>query len=197
MSETPDHRNEPTEPGEASEPLGPPEPLGPGEQAQLTEARWTLGGLEFFRRIVRGELQLPPLPRLLGFRLVEVEEGRAVIAADPAVAFYNGLGSVHGGFTASLLDTALGCVVNTVMPGGKAYTTVELKVTIVGAMRSETGEVRCLAQTIYAGGRIATAEARIVDGHGRLYAHGTATCMAVERPSERAAGQAKPPAAVP
>lgn len=203
MSETPDHRNEPTEPGEASAPRGPrelpgpPEPLGPGEQAQLTEARWTLGGLEFFRRIVRGELPLPPLPRLLGFRLVEVEEGRAVIAADPAVAFYNGLGSVHGGFTASLLDTALGCVVNTVMPGGKAYTTVELKVTIVGAMRSETGEVRCLAQTIYAGGRIATAEARIVDGHGRLYAHGTATCMAVERPSERAAGKAKPPAAVP
>lgn len=212
MSETPDHRNEPTEPGEEREvsarrePLGPSDPadarapLGPpglGEQAQLTEARWTLGGLEFFRRIVRGELPLPPLPRLLGFRLVEVEEGRAVIAADPAAAFYNGLGSVHGGFTATLLDTALGCVVNTVMPGGKAYTTVELKVTIVGAMRSETGEVRCLAQTIYAGGRIATAEARIVDGQGRLYAHGTATCMAVERPSERAAAKAKPPAAVP
>lgn len=149
MSETPDDRNEPLAP--RIEPVAHRDEPAATEQKQLTEARWTLGGLEFFRRIVRGELPLPPLPRLLGFRLVEVEEGRAVIAADPAAAFYNGLGSVHGGFTATLLDTALGCVVNTVMPGGKAYTTVELKVTIVGAMRSETGEVRCLAQTIYAG----------------------------------------------
>ncbi len=176
MSETPDDRNEP--PGRRDEPSG--------QSAQeLTDARWTLGGLEFFRRIVRGELPLPPLPSLLGFRLVEVEEGHAVIAADPSAAFYNGLGSVHGGFTAALLDTALGCVVNTAMPGGKAYTTVELKVTLVAAMRGETGEVRCLAKTIYSGGRIATAEARIVDGNGRLYAHGTATCLAVDRPGER------------
>lgn len=152
------------------------------EQEQLTHARWTLGGMEFFRRILRGELPPPPLPRLLGFRLVEVEEGRAVFTADPAVEFYNGLGSVHGGFSATLLDTALGCAVNTVMPAGRAYTTVELKVTLVGALRRETGEVRCLAQTIHVGSRIATAEARIVDASDRLYAHGTATCMAVDAP---------------
>jgi uncharacterized protein (TIGR00369 family) len=152
------------------------------EQERLAEARWTLGGMEFFRKMIREELPLPPLPRLLGFRLVEVAEGRAEFAADPAVEFYNGLGSVHGGFTATLLDTALGCVVNTMAPPGKAYATVELKVTLVGALRKETGEVRCLAQTIYVGGRVATAEARIVDAKGRIYAHGTATCMAVDGP---------------
>jgi len=152
------------------------------EQEVLTHARWTLGGMEFFRRILRGELPAPPLPRLLGFRLVEVEEGRAVFTADPAVEFYNGLGSVHGGFSATLLDTALGCAVNTVMPAGRAFTTIELKVTMVSALRREAGEVRCLAQTIHVGSRIATAEARIVDARDRLYAHGTATCMAVNGP---------------
>lgn len=150
--------------------------------AEMAEARWTLGGMEFFRRIVRGELPLPPLPRLLGFRLVEVEEGRAVVAADPVVAFYNGLGGVHGGFTAALLDTALGAAVNTVMPAGRAYATIELGVTLVGALRAEVGQVRCIATNLHVGARLATAEARIVDASGKLYAHGTATCMAVERP---------------
>ncbi len=159
-----------------------PEQPGQSDQERLAEARWTLGGMEFFRRMIRGELPLPPLPRLLGFRLIEVAEGRAELAADPKVEFYNGLGSVHGGFAATLLDTALGCVVNTTAPPGKAYATVELKVTLVGALRKQTGEVRCLAQTIHVGGRIATAEARIVDAKGRLYAHGTATCMAVDGP---------------
>lgn len=159
------------------------------EQELLAEARWTLGGMEFFRRMIRGELPLPPLPRLLGFRIVEVAEGRAEFAADPKVEFYNGLGSVHGGFAATLLDTALGCVVNTLAPAGKAYATVELKVSLVGALRKETGEVRCLAQTIYAGGRIATAEARVVDMAGRIYAHGSATCMAVDGPGASDAGE--------
>lgn len=158
------------------------------DQAAMAEARWTLGGMEFFQRILRGELPLPPLPRLLGFRLVEVAAGRAVVAADPVAAFYNGLGSVHGGFTATLLDTALGAAVNTVMPAGKAYATIELKVTLVGSLRAEVGEVRCIATNLHVGSRLATAEARIVDAAERLYAHGTATCMAVERP--RGAGEA-------
>jgi uncharacterized protein (TIGR00369 family) len=153
------------------------------EQELLSEARWSLGGMEFFRRMIRGELPVPPLPRLFGFRLVEVAEGRATFAADPKVEFYNGLGSVHGGFAATLLDTALGCVVNTTAPPGKAFATVELKVTLVSALRKETGEVRCVAQTIHVGGRIATAEARIVDCAGRIYAHGTATCMVVDGPA--------------
>jgi uncharacterized protein (TIGR00369 family) len=150
------------------------------EHEILAEARRTLGGLEFFRRMIAGELPLPPLPALLGFRIVEVGPGRAVFSADPATAYYNGLGSVHGGFAATLLDTALGCAVNTMMPGARAFATLELKVTLTRALRREVGPIRCTAAAIHIGSRIATAEARIVDAEDRIYAHGTATCVAVE-----------------
>jgi uncharacterized protein (TIGR00369 family) len=150
------------------------------EHEILAEARRRLGGLEFFRRMIAGELPIPPLAALLGFRIVEVSEGRAVFAADPLPAFYNGLGSVHGGFAASLLDTALGGAVNTTMGPGRAYATVDLKITLIRALRREVGEVRCIATTIQTGARLATAEARILDAQDKIYAHATATCMAVE-----------------
>jgi uncharacterized protein (TIGR00369 family) len=139
-----------------------------------------LGGLEFFRRMIAGELPLPPLAALLGFRILEIAEGRAVFEADPLPAFYNGLGSIHGGFAAALLDTTLGGAVNTTMGPGRAYATVDLKVTLVRPLRRDVGAIRCIATTIQAGSRLATAEGRIVDAAGKIYAHGTATCMAVE-----------------
>jgi uncharacterized protein (TIGR00369 family) len=150
------------------------------EHAILAEARRALGGLEFFRRMIAGELPLPPLAALLGFRILEASEGRTVFEADPLPAFYNGLGSVHGGFAATLLDTALGGAVNTTMGPGRAYATVDLKVTLTRALHQGVGVVRCVATAIQTGPRIATAEARIFDTHDRIYAHGTATCMAVE-----------------
>jgi len=150
------------------------------EHEVLAEARRALGGLEFFRRMVRGELPLPPLAALLGFRIAEVSEGRTVFEAEPLPAFYNGLGSVHGGFAAALLDTALGGAVNTLMGPGRAYATVDLKVTLIRALRREVGTVRCIATAIQTGSRLATAEARVVDIQDKIYAHGTATCMAVE-----------------
>src|SRR5512143_3055136 len=107
--------------------------------AELAALRRELGGLEFFRRIVAGELPMPPFLTLLGARIVEVEEGRAVLAAQPAPAVYNGLGTVHGGFTATLLDSALGCAINTAMPPGRAFATLELKVTFARALREDVG----------------------------------------------------------
>jgi uncharacterized protein (TIGR00369 family) len=157
------------------------------EHEVLAQARRALGGLELFRRVLAGELPMPPLAALMGFRIVEVSEGRAVFEADPLPAFYNGLGRVHGGFAATLLDTALGAAVNTTMGPGRAYATVDLKVTFVRALRREVGPVRCIATAIQTGGRVGTAEARIVDARDQIYAHGTATCMIVETPGAAAA----------
>ncbi|HEU4732970.1 MAG TPA: PaaI family thioesterase [Kofleriaceae bacterium] len=150
------------------------------EHEILAEARRMLGGLAFFRKMLAGELPLPPLAALMGFRLVEVAEGRVVFEADPLPAYYNGLGSIHGGFFATLLDSALGSAVNTTMGPGRAYATVDLKVTLVRPLRREVGAVRCIASAVQVGSRIATSEGRIVDAQDKIYAHGTATCMAVE-----------------
>jgi uncharacterized protein (TIGR00369 family) len=153
----------------------------PGNEHEiLADARRTLGGLEFFGKMITGELPLPPLAALMGFRIVEIALGRSVFEADPLPAFYNGLGSIHGGFAATLLDTALGGAVNSTTGPGRAYATVDLKVTLIRALRSEVGRVRCIATTIQVGSRLAIAEARIVDADDRIYAHGTATCVMVE-----------------
>jgi uncharacterized protein (TIGR00369 family) len=153
----------------------------PGNEHEiLADARRMLGGLEFFRKMITGELPLPPLTALMGFRIVEISEGRAVFEADPLPAFYNGSGSIHGGFAATLVDAAIGGAVNSTMGPGRAYATVDLKVTLTRPLRVEVGRVRCIATTIQVGSRIATAEARIVDAQDKIYAHGTATCLAVE-----------------
>jgi uncharacterized protein (TIGR00369 family) len=142
-----------------------------------------MSGLEFFERLAAGEFPPPPMVSLLGFRLVSVERGRIVFAADPLEAFYNGVGVVHGGWSAALLDSALGCAVNTMMPAGRAFTTLELSVNLTRPLRREVGEVQCEARVLHVGSRTATAEARVVDRHGKLYAHGTTTCILVEPPA--------------
>jgi len=113
----------------------------------------------------------------MSFKLVEVSEGRAVFTIEPDERHYNGLGLVHGGLAATLLDSALGCAINTMMPAGKIFTTLEMKINYVRPIRREIGEVRCEASVIHVGGRVASAEGRILDASGKLYAHGTATCM--------------------
>ena len=140
------------------------------------EERRTLSGLEYMRQLLTGEREPSGMARLMNLRLVEVEEGRAVFAVEPDERHYNGLGIAHGGLAATLLDSALGCAINTVMPAGRVFTTLEMKINYVRPMRRETGEVRCEAEVLHAGGRVATAEGRIVDAAGKLYAHGTATC---------------------
>ena len=149
--------------------------------ASLLNVRIAVGGLEFFKRMMAGELPPPPLVALLGLRLVEVEAGRVVFAGTPAEAFYNGLGVAHGGFAATMLDSALGCAINSTMPPGRLFTTLELKINYTRPLRRELGEVRCEAKIVHAGSRTATSEGRIVDAAGKIYAHGTTTCILIER----------------
>jgi len=145
--------------------------------AARVEARYALSGLEYMQQLMAGELSPSGMAQLMNFRIVEVSEGHAVFAISPDERHYNGLGIAHGGLGATLLDSALGCAINTMMPPGKIFTTLEMKINYVRPMRSETGEVRCEASVLHVGGRVATAEGRIVDASGKLYAHGTATCM--------------------
>ncbi|MBM3556012.1 MAG: PaaI family thioesterase [Alphaproteobacteria bacterium] len=118
-----------------------------------------------------------PIGRTLDFRPVKFEHGVAVFEGFPAEFHYNPIGTVHGGFAATLLDSALGCAVHTTLKPGMAYTTVELKVNYVRALTAKTGPVTCEGRVVHVGGRIGTAEARLVDRAGKLYAHGTTTCL--------------------
>jgi uncharacterized protein (TIGR00369 family) len=144
---------------------------------ERAEERRTLSGLEYMRQLLTGEREPSGMARLMNMRLVEVGEGRAAFAVEPDERHYNGLGIAHGGLAATLLDSALGCAINTLMPAGRVFTTLEMKINYVRPMRRETGEVRCEAEVLHAGSRVATAEGRIKDASGKLYAHGTATCM--------------------
>jgi uncharacterized protein (TIGR00369 family) len=146
----------------------------------LIEVRRAVSGLEFFRRMMAGELPPPPMVALLGLRLVEVEEGRVVFVGTAEESFYNGLGVAHGGFAATMLDSALACAINTLMPAGRVFTTLELKINYTRPLRRETGVVRCEARVVHKGSRTATSEGRIVDAAGNVCAHGTTTCMVVD-----------------
>jgi uncharacterized protein (TIGR00369 family) len=136
-----------------------------------------LGGLEHLRRIIAGELPLAPIMRLMSFRLVEAEAGRVVFVGTPGEQHYNPIGSVHGGLAATLLDSAMGCAVHSMLPAGVTYTTLELKTNYLRPLTSELGEVRATGSIIHVGRRVATAEGRLTDAAGKLYAHATTTCL--------------------
>lgn len=144
----------------------------------------TLSGLDALRAMMRGELPPPPIAIILGLALVEVREGEVVFAVNPAEYHYNPIGVVHGGLAATLCDSALGCAIHSTLPAGTGYTTLELKVNFVRALTRDTGPVRCTGTVIHLGGRIATAEARVTDAAGTLYAHATTTCL-IMRPAAR------------
>ncbi len=141
-----------------------------------------LSGIEFLKAGQAGEFPPPPIAVLIGMWVTEVSEGRVVFAAEPAEYHYSPLGTVHGGVMATLLDTALGCAVQSMLPAGTSYTTLELKVNYLRPLTVKTGTVYCEGKIIHLGGRIATAEGRLTDAGGKLYAHGTTTCL-ILRPS--------------
>jgi uncharacterized protein (TIGR00369 family) len=134
-------------------------------------------GLEVMRALLAGELPTPPIAHTLGFRLVEVDRGRAVFEVRAAEYMYNPIGSVHGGVYATLLDSAAGCAVHTMLPAGTRYTSLDLSVKFLRAMTSESGTVRCIGSVIHLGSRTALAEARMVDESDRLLATATSTCL--------------------
>ena len=134
-------------------------------------------GIEMFRSMLAGEVPAPPIARTLEFMLVEAEVGRVVFQGRPGFAHYNPMGTVHGGWFAALLDSALGCAVYTVLPPGKAYTTAELKINIVRPLTDKVPLVRAEGNVIHAGGRMATADGRLTGPNGKLYAHASTTCF--------------------
>ena len=136
-----------------------------------------MSGLEFLRAIRDGRLPAAPMALLLGFRLVEVDPGEVAFEVVPRQEHYNPLGTVHGGLAMTLLDSAMACAVLTHLAPGVGYTTVEAKINLVRPISSETGRLRALGKTLHVGSRIATAEGRLEDDAGKLFAHGTTTCI--------------------
>jgi uncharacterized protein (TIGR00369 family) len=120
----------------------------------------------------------------LDFTLTEVEPGRALFEGYPAFKHYNPLGTVHGGYTATLLDSCMGCAVHTTLPKGVTYTTLEFKVSLMRAITAETGVVRAEGTVLNGGRRTATAEGRLTDGNGRLLAHASTTCLIFDIPTK-------------
>src|SRR5262245_26614 len=135
----------------------------------MSNARRTMSGLEYMRKIVAGEIESSPMARLLNIRITTVEEGRVVVTAEPAKEIENGPQVAYGEFGAALLDTALGCAVNCVMPAGKVFTTLEMKINFTRAVTRESGTLTCTANIVHAGSRTATADGRVVDDGGKLY----------------------------
>lgn len=150
--------------------IGAPGVARPDQVAGLT-------GMQVFEAMMDGRLPPPYIGFTLDFGLVEFSPGRAVFQGKPGLAHYNPLGTVHGGWIATLLDSCVGCAVHAALPAGKAYTTAELKVNYVRAVTTKVPLVRAIGQVIHQGGRMATAEGRLVDADGKLYAHATTTCF--------------------
>ena len=134
-------------------------------------------GLGFLNAIAAGTLPQPPISDLMGFHLVEVEPGRAVFEGVPELRHYNPIGSVHAGFAATLLDSALGCAIFSTLHKGDAWTTLELKLNLVRGLTKDTGPVRAEGRIIHRGRTVATSEGDLKDSAGKLYAHATTTCM--------------------
>jgi uncharacterized protein (TIGR00369 family) len=137
-------------------------------------------GLQIMQAMLAGELPYPHIAETLDFGLVEVGYGLAVFQGTPQLMHYNPLGSVHGGWFATLLDSALGCAIHTTMPAGRGYTTAELGVNIVRAATVKSGPLRAIGKVVHSGRQLATAEARIVGPDDKLYAHATTTCLVFE-----------------
>jgi uncharacterized protein (TIGR00369 family) len=137
-----------------------------------------MSGLEFMKAVVSGELPPPPIMSTMGITGAEVEEGRAVFRGEAGEYLYNPIGVVHGGYALTMLDSALGCAVQTMLAQGEGYTSLETSVNFVRPITTETGRVRCEAKILHRGGRIATAEGKLTaEKSGKLLAHGTTTCL--------------------
>ena len=134
-------------------------------------------GLQIMQAMLAGELPYPHIMETLDFDLVSVDKGKAVFQGVPQLMHYNPLGSVHGGWYATMLDSALGCAVHTALEAGAGYTTAELGINIVRAASMKSGPLRAIGQVVHVGRQLATAEARIVGADGKLYAHGTSTLL--------------------
>jgi uncharacterized protein (TIGR00369 family) len=137
-----------------------------------------LSGMEYMNRIAAGEIPPPPIAVTLNMRMVSVDTGQAVFEGEPGEEHYNPIGVVHGGYAATLLDSAMGCAVHTTLAAGEAYTTLTLETKFVRPITRDGGLVRAAAEVVHRGRRQATVEGRLTDGtSGKLLAHATSTCL--------------------
>ena len=156
---------------------------GPGVAAPALWAGKT--GLEQMQMMLDGLAPFAPIAKTLDFSLIRVSPGVALFQGKPGPAHFNPMGGVHGGWFATLLDSALGCAIHTMMPAGRGYTTAELSVNFVRGLSPKVGRVRAEGQVIHCGKQLATAEARLFGPDGTLFAHATTTCLVFEMPALR------------
>ena len=138
-------------------------------------------GLEYLQRIAAGELSGVPIGDTLGFRLIEVEKGRVVLAGQPDERSYNLIGSVHGGWAAAILDSALALSTLSTLDAAQGFTTVDIRINYLRPLTKETGEVRAEGRVLQGGRRLAYAEAKLTDAGGKLLCHGTGSCLILAR----------------
>lgn len=150
---------------------------GPGPGVARPEQVAGRSGLEILQAMLNGEIPYAAMGDTLGYTLISVSPRTAVFQGTPSPGLLNSIGTVHGGWYATLLDSALGCAVHTLMPAGRAYTTAELSVNLVRSVSLEILRVRAEGKVIHCGRQIATAEARLLGPDGTLYAHATTTCL--------------------
>ena len=141
----------------------------------------TTSGLEYLQRIVRGEIPGIPIGETLGFRLVEVAHGRVVVAGNPDTRSYNLIGTVHGGWAAAVLDSALALAALSTLEPDQGFTTVDIRINYLRPLTAETGEVRAEGRVLQAGRRLAYCEAKLTDTAGKLICHGTGSCLILPR----------------
>ena len=141
-------------------------------------------GLELMQGMMEGTRMPPSIGHTMDFLLVEVSAGHATFQGTPGEKYFNPMGTVHGGWYATLLDSALGCAVHTLMPAGRAYTTSQLSLNIVKAIPPQVQRVRAEGKVVHCGRQLATAEARLVGPDGTLYAHATTTCLVFDLPAQ-------------
>jgi uncharacterized protein (TIGR00369 family) len=157
-----------------------PAPIAKSYGTVTADRRREMSGLEFVQGLVDGTLPLNMIAQTLGYDVIEVEKGRVVVTVEPSDAHLNPYGTVHGGLTATLLDSCMGLAVQSTLDKGFGQTTVEFKVSLLRPILPATGRIKAEGIVLNCGRRVGTAEGRLTDSKGRLLAHGTTTCLIFE-----------------
>ncbi|MDB5100108.1 MAG: hypothetical protein JWM80_4529 [Cyanobacteria bacterium RYN_339] len=139
-----------------------------------------MAGVDFMRKLLDASFPAPPIVETTDIWLTEVDVGRVVFEGRPSARFANPMGAIHGGWIATLLDSAMGCAVHAALDAGQAYTTVEMKTVFLRPVSEAGGILRCEAQVLHKGSRIASAEGKVFDVNGKLVAHGSETCLIMD-----------------
>jgi uncharacterized protein (TIGR00369 family) len=142
-----------------------------------------MSGLEYLQAMDAGQIPFPPILHTLDFKVVSAEKGQVIFSFEPQEFHYNPIGSVHGGVITAILDSAMGCTLQTLLPAGTGYTTLELKVNFLKAVNMKSGVLKAVGRIINAGSRTALVEAQLVDDNGKLFAHAVSTCLILKQDS--------------